>query len=285
MTTTTTTIAVLLSGLIGVWAPPAAAQSAVDTGEMDIKAAAEQIDIMRLVIARSINRRFAELVRERMPQVGEAEPDEPIGGGESSTYETHTLRALAAYNSAVGLLDRQQFTSHTRGFFANGLGVIFTSEVQVPVARIEVDPSTEDTEPDEWNEAMDEARGRSGEYFLQYHGGGEDQEKETFIVDPEFVEAAVTTVLSMLGKHGSRMDQIPGGGEIVVALRLEPESTWLYTAADQTSPEEMTLARLFVGGKTTARHLVIRISKRTLDSARVPLDMRMLRREATITQY
>ena len=59
---------------LAVVSPPAVPQSTVP--ETDMTEMVEQIDVMRLVIARAINRRFAELVKDRSPDAAASAQEE-----------------------------------------------------------------------------------------------------------------------------------------------------------------------------------------------------------------
>lgn len=278
-----------------VTAAPAAPQAVDEPVQMT--ALAQQIDIMRLVLAKSINRGFTELIAQRRP------PEDPVAAQEAEVL----AQRIGDYTAALRILGRAghqkaRFTSHTRGFYAEGIGVVFSSEVQTPVSEVEGEAvAREAREPDEWSEATDEVRGRAGVVFEQATVYGvttgritDTEDLVLWAIDPEFVEAAISSVLTMLAKHGLKIEALPGDEGIVVGLRLEPDvpltSYSVGTGGEYVGRLAYILANPLQhdGARRAApMHLVIQISKRSLErfGAEDKVDVAALRREARITMY
>ena len=278
-----------------VTAAPAAPQAVDEPVQMT--ALAQQIDIMRLVLAKSINRGFTELIAQRRP------PEDPV-----EAQETEVLaQRIGDYTAALRVLGRAghqkaRFTSHTRGFYAEGIGVVFSSEVQTPVSEVEGEAAAKAArEPDEWTEATDEVRGRAGGVYGRATVYGvitgritDTEDLVLWVIDPEFVEAAISSVLTMLAKHGLKIEALPGDEGIVVGLRLEPDVPLTSYSVGTGGEYVGQLAYIWAnrvqhdGARRAApMHLVIQISKRSLGrfGAEDKVDVAALRREARITMY
>ena len=275
----------------------APAPQPADDEPMQMTALAQQIDIMRLVLAKSINRGFTELIAQRRP------PEDRAAAQEAAVLAQRAgdyVAALGAFARAGH--QKTRFTSHTRGFYAEGIGVVFSSEVQTPVSEVEGEAAAKAArEPDEWSEATDEVRGRAGGVFgrATVYGviAGRITDTEDLVlwaIDPEFVEAAISSVLTMLAKHGLKIEALPGDEGIVVGLRLEPDvpltSYSVGTGGEYVGHLAYILAnRVQHDGARRAApmHLVIQISKRSLErfGAEDEVDVAALRREARITMY
>ena len=275
-----------------VTAAPAAPQAVDEPVQMT--ALAQQIDIMRLVLAKSINRGFTELIAQRRP------PEDRAAAQEAAVL----AQRIGDYTAALRVLGRAghqkaRFTSHTRGFYAEGIGVVFSSEVQTPVSEVEGEAvAREAREPDEWSEATDEVRGRAGGAIgratIYWDAVTTDTEDPVlWAIDPEFVEAAISSVLTMLAKHGLKIEALPGDEGIVVGLRLEPDvpvTSYSVGTGEPVGHLAYILAnRVQHDGARRAApmHLVIQISKRSLErfGAEDMVDVAALRREARITMY
>lgn len=280
-----------------VTAAPAAPQAVDEPVQMT--ALAQQIDIMRLVLAKSINRGFTELIAQRRP------PEDRAAAQEAAVL----AQRIGDYTAALRVLGRAghqkaRFTSHTRGFYAEGIGVVFSSEVQTPVSELEGEAAAKEArEPDEWSEATDEVRGRAGgaiglvTIYRDAVTTGQitdTDEPVLWAIDPEFVEAAISSVLTMLAKHGLKIEALPGDEGIVVGLRLEPDvpltSYSVGTGGEYVGRLAYILANPLQhdGARRAApMHLVIQISKRSLErfGAEDKVDVAALRREARITMY
>ena len=280
---------------LGLAAPVFAAPQARDE-PVQMTALAQQIEIMRLVLAKSINRGFTELIAQRRP------PEDRAAAQEAAVLAGEYVAVLRVLGRAGH--QKSRFTSHTRGFYAEGIGVVFSSEVQTPVSEVEGEAAAKAArEPDEWSEATDEVRGRAGgaiglvTIYRDAVTTGQitdTDEPVLWAIDPEFVEAAISSVLTMLAKHGLKIEALPGDEGIVVGLRLEPDvpltSYSVGTGGEYVGHLAYILAnRVQHDGARRAApmHLVIQISKRSLErfGAEDKVDVAALRREARITMY
>ncbi len=278
------------------FAAPAPQQA--DDEPVQMTALAQQIDIMRLVLARSINRGFTELIAQRRP------PEDRAAAQEAAVL----AQRAGDYAAALGAFARAghqktQFTSHTRGFYAEGIGVVFSSEVQTPVSEVEGEAAAKAArEPDEWSAAADEVRGgaggsgRASRYWdaVTTTESADSDDLVLWAIDPEFVEAAIGSVLTMLGKHGLKIEALPGDERIVVGLKLEPHGPSSSYSVGTSGVAAAELAYLLAnqlqhtGARRAApKHLIIQISKRSLErlGAGDEVDVAALRREARITMY
>ncbi|MCZ6783361.1 MAG: hypothetical protein O7G30_08640 [Proteobacteria bacterium] len=259
---------------------------------------AQQIDIMRLVLAKSINRGFTDLIAERRT------PEDRAAAQEAAVIAQRAGDYVAALGALRAGHQKTQFTSHTRGFYAEGIGVVFSSEVKTPVSEVEGYAAEKATpEPDEWTEATDEVRGGAGgssrraSIYWDAVTNAQAVDSDDLVlwaIDPEFVEAVIGSVLTMLGKHGLKIEALPGDEGIVVGLKLEPHrpsSSYIVGGSEEPAAELAYLwaNRLQHSGARRAapKHLVIQISKRSLErlGAGDEVDVAALRREARITMY
>ena len=288
--------------LVALVAAAPAAPQPVDEPER-MTALAEQIEIMRLVLAKSINRGFTDLIAERRPQQDPTAAQEAeVLAQRLGDHHRAALRLLGVYGRAGH--QKTQFTSHTRGFYAEGIGVVFSSEVQTPVSELEGEAAVKAArEPDEWNEAADEISGRAGgaigRVTVNWDAVTTAQFADTddpvlWAIEPEFVEAAISSVLTMLGKHGLKIEALPEDEGIVVGLRLEPDAPLTSYSVGAVNEQVAELAyilrnrTLHAGARRAApMHLVIQISKRSLErfGAQDEVDVAALRHEARITMY
>ncbi len=283
--------------LVALVTAAAAAPQAVDE-PVQMTELAQQIDIMRLVLAKSINRGFTELIAQRRP------PEDRAAAQEAAVLAQRAgdyVAALGAFARAGH--QKTQFTSHTRGFYAEGIGVVFSSEVQTPVSEVEGEAAAKAArEPDEWSAAADEVRGgaggsgRASRYWdaVTTAQSADSDDLVLWAIDPEFVEAAIGSVLTMLGKHGLKIEALPGDESIVVGLKLEPHGPSSSYSVGVSGVAAAELAYLLAnqlqhsGARRAApKHLVIQISKRSLErfGAGDEVDVAALRREARITMY
>ncbi|MHC4949115.1 MAG: hypothetical protein ACYTG1_12805 [Planctomycetota bacterium] len=247
---------------------------------------ARQVEVMRLVLANSINREYAALVSERRPETDAGET-RPLDGPLATDPTSLAIRELLDTGAASA-----QFTSHTRGFYADGLGVIFTTEVDTPVVGTTGHETPDAAAPDEWDEAVAALEDESGDLArsLVTLGlpAGETGERVCWRIDPEFVETAIDSVLTMLGKHGHRLEALPADEYLVVGLRLTPGWSQTYMRVEG-SPLKAARAVFDLAASATRHgpevvHVVIRLDMAALpEGGRVHVDV--LRELAVITRY
>ena len=127
-----------------------------DRDPSDLSAMADQIEIMRVVLADSISAPLADLYNGEVAEAGERL--DRVG---DRNLEAAGLTSLRDVVAAYGISDGTQFTSHTRGYYARGVGIMFSTEVCVPVRFVEQEAVIDETEPDEeWREAQQKVRAR-----------------------------------------------------------------------------------------------------------------------------
>ncbi|MBL1218398.1 MAG: hypothetical protein D8M59_13000 [Planctomycetes bacterium] len=256
--------------------PAPAQENPATAGELDLAVMGEQIDIMRLVLTRSINEQYAGMLKKVADEAerarrkalgqqdeGETDPSDksaaeaPPDSSEYLRYLSQTGQSSDSYVTyygndlwstgvpSVSTLYGSQYTSHTRGFYTTGFGVFFTTEVSTPtVMVIENRDSTEQVEPDEWDRAAREVQGRgSGGYSAPSVFGETDRTKtiRKWQIADEYVDAGVDAIIAALQEYGLRLDQLPGNETIAVGLRFEPGLTLpVMTDNETTAPEPTT---------------------------------------------
>ena len=109
------------------------------------------------------------------------------------------------------------------------------------------------------------------------------------------MDAAVDAVLTMLGKHGAKMDSLPGAETIIVAMRLNPDARSRYAndfwfGRNEDRPPGGTRSFVSVQRNATrsakSKHVVVCIDKASLERlGERASDPVTLRREATVTIY
>lgn len=198
---------------------------------------ADHIEIMRILVAKSINegafsKRYSEATDKAREQAKKELAEQLQNEGGTSAKNDRLLnvyRELAVsgrYNAAFGS-ESPTFTSHTRGFYAKGVGVLFTTEVSTPGRLVEVkqDSSQQESKApkdDAWEQAKLEAQGHHAGAIIQElrlrdaRSGGKVWE-----IDSEYVNDAIDGVLEAVATHGSRIVDLPEGESIIVAMRFE----------------------------------------------------------------
>ena len=282
---------------------PAPAQHARDTDSVDLGPLAEQIEIMRLVLVNSINKSFSSMHQERITAArADRGTDAELVIDPSNPTTLHVALVLRSMYARAA---HETYTSQTRGFYADGTGIIFTSEVQTPVKVVDRNADGAPPEPDEWDKAVNEVRRNRGDTknwfgaadaLLAAQGKTEEKKALVAVIDDEFVQTTIDAVLSVLGKHGIKIENLPSDDSIIVALRLTPDhrtTAWHDVDMIDAFGTPLSLTSLYNSRYVTTslnaevHHLVITIPKSALNrtSGGNGVDLEALRRAATITQY
>ena len=284
---------------------------------------AEQIEIMRLVFTNAINTRLTDLQREQLEAAREANPlvtdNETAAGNvdESSNAGIGSLQqadaALSAltnadpYTSASYLYQNAsmlKFTQNTRGFQAPGIGVIFSSEVSIPLNVIEASiDETDEAGTDLIDDAWEKAR---QSYQSRKNDSGTDPvpllndiplignlfsatEQVELQFDETYVEAIIDEVLDCFGSYASRFTELGDDDCLVIAMRLNSSDalalsrTGSYRAAAAAYYNALSSG---AASEPKPQHLVIEISREDARQYRSNnLTLPALRERTKITRY
>lgn len=253
------------------FAPTGRAQDVPPEGEK-VTRIAEQVEIMRVVLTKELNRGgrpLAEMVRRK----GEAGVTaSPSGLGELFTTDV-------ALSNEMGLLMGRsmagQRTSHTRGFYAPGIGAWFSTELKVPFERVEKIEADEDL----WEQARKQVHsGESEEKVSKFAGRRTVYQLR---LQQAAIDAAVETVLSTLKRYGQKLEDLPAHESIVVALQFVPgASADMGVAGTLLSSED-----LFVGGGSSVRLKTVVISINKGEVVDVVEELDSFSKRARITRY
>ncbi|MCH7572308.1 MAG: hypothetical protein IH891_05280 [Planctomycetes bacterium] len=203
---------------------------------------AQTIDIMRRVLARSISREINELYasEDEGQEDGKEIKTVNVGGGTSGVRGNYAPRssgdgwatstdASLVYALAVSRYSTLNFhTSNTRGFRIPGQGVIFTLDVSVPARQVEieaVDKKEQADADDDWEQARNEASGRSANAYALYTRNlvvsGEKPKQYETVIEPEAVDAVIKAVIKSVSRYGLKIQGLDDDDSIVVAMQLE----------------------------------------------------------------
>jgi len=279
---------------------------------------AEHIEIMRVVLTNAINDgAFAEqyrkdleaaknATRKRLAEELRQSDNGPAEAPPAPEEPAALYRSLALEN--FGLSRSKTFTSHTRGFYASGVGALFTTEVSTPVREVAVqqveDAAEHDDADDAWARAQQEVRG--GGRFNTTFGAVEfmsddDERKNTrWEIDPEYVQLAIDSVIEVAAKHGLRLEGLGDDESIIVATRFSASRLGLTVPSVATrsddhddngkaaaAPSVYTLVSASQLSRRAADvNVVIEVPKsvlQQLDSGAISMDE--LRERITITRY
>jgi len=258
-------------------------------GEAPLAAVAEQVEIMRVVLTKELNRAVlgdrAHLAsreyrltnRDRGFWDSDGDEDDP------STIDYQLVLDLA----------RGQVTSNTRGFYAPGIGAWFDTEIAVPLTSVRAASPKDDL----WEESAREVR--SGDESLSttaaYHRLTVEERRGSVEVvrvrtrlDPAPIDRAIDGALEMLASYGHRLSELPRGEDIVVAMRFVPDSQRTPTVPilSQIPTISCHFARAATGADAaSAETVIIRVAKRDLLGAATEGDGTTLRDRARITRY
>jgi len=174
----------------------------------NLKALAEQVEIMRRVLVRSLLEKSVDYATNRY---GNAVDLVTRGKNLQAKYaDAATVFGLASgfYSNAL---------VHARGYCLPGQGVVYTVDLYIPVKKV-TDPPEE--AKDAWEEAKKEVeRGKTPEmvnYLTQNRG------RTRMILDPDAIEKGEDILLGTVGKHASKMSELPDGETITLAIYLKP---------------------------------------------------------------
>jgi hypothetical protein len=296
------------SAVVLLWPPAIAAAQNARNSEIAVADTVEDIEIMRLVLVRVLKESVSEHMAAMAP-VTEVEPAEPlavtstgrvgtaggagggggVGGGAgggglavagSNTRAAERLldnytRSAGAYTTGVGRSRGRQVTSNTRGFYAEGLGAIFSTEVAVPVRAVNVDEDEPDR-ADLWREAQREHEGRGSGYSSFTVPAGDESH---VAIDEEAMDAAIDAVIEAIGEYGVNIAGLSPDESIVVAMHFEGSGSGLLS---QTGSGRW----LAIAGGSRRATAVVRVSVADVQQyADGKYNRKTLRSRAVVTKY
>ncbi len=279
-------------------------QNAEESGASKLSQLADQINIMRVLITKSINEGpFAERYNEAATAAASARAKKALDAQAESEQAMNTDDAQLAIARLQGLVysstqGRTSFTSHTRGFYADGVGVLFSTEVRVPVRQIQVEPQEDESgsdEVNEWDEAAAEARGTNRiRGLVSGTRSHDDAPKTSWVIDQSYVDDAIAGVTEKIARFGSNVSALPNTESFIVALRCEPDgssSSWPTLMDSQNEGNAaLTYSNLATvnwrgSGSAATWHVVVQIPMslvQNYDSGAITLEQ--LRDGTTVTQ-
>ncbi|GEM_PF-5135389 len=255
---------IFLTTVTGLCAMRAVSRSSTTTQDgTDYKALTEQIEIMRRVWTRSVSDRFAELYKEDAKNSKDGSPgdgDSDVGvdatGGSAGNESARTPSGATASKSGNLLSTFWQTdvtaaniasgeyqvgfsaTSDTRGLYLPGHGVVYSTDIQVPLKAAPTEEAEgENANPDAWEQARHDVRGTSDPTIYTLANAFARQTSGVassgYVMDKRYIDAAVDSILGSIGRYGSRIEQLPGSESIAVAIRLVPrgQAVFYYAGA------------------------------------------------------
>ena len=175
----------------------------------------------------------------------------------------------------------RQVTSNTRGFYAEGLGALFSTEVSVPVRQISAEERV-DGEADLWRDAEREHEGR-GSASSPFVAAG--RAKSRFVIDEDAVDIAIDAVIAAVGEYGANIEGLAGDEAIVVAMHFEGNGAGLAIATPPGGAQwYSTIAGSYGGGERATA--VVRVSVADVQQyADGKYNRKTLRSRAVVTKY
>lgn len=241
----------------------------------------QQIEIMRLVLAKKINTSLSDLTKQITDEYKKAQGADKEGSADQDKSEDSTSSAAAkngdndedsadpsaeaisiaaaptataggrsasgdptnrmyyALTAAApralsysGMFSNDSiYTSYTRGYYANGIGVLYSTEANIPVKPIEkskeageeVKPNKADKSEDLWESTADQVNRNDGDHVLgdilaRVDRGDKDSPKFEF--DDRYINALTDAVFDTIGTYGEKLTQMQGQDSFVIAIRL-----------------------------------------------------------------
>lgn len=186
------------------------------TSEDPTQAAAREVDIMRRVLEKAVAH---EVRRKEDPR---------------SRYSALALSAYLRSSEAVESARKKRggdgdAGAEARGFLLPGGGAMFSLEVAVDVTVKEAESGKDKGGArDLWEEARREAAGVRGAVYGELQGasemfGARAKGTVTRTLDKEQMDAGLQAVLTMLARHGRKLESVDEG-PVVVALTFRPRT-------------------------------------------------------------
>ncbi len=272
MTVAGCVLAALLTG-------PAAAQSGRNGEEIDVRAIAEDIEIMERIIGKALAKHFADAAKK----ADESEPENITAVLEDSS-RVATAEAFYALTLASGARQARRSDFKVEGFYVPGVGAMFT--LNLPTLLEEVDPPKEEDKStgDLWTEAEDELRGKASASAWLVRSRSTQAHRRKYAVDQEDLDSHLDTLFRTIGKYGSRIEQLGAGDAIVLAIRVKGRTPTGKGVNLATSYRHLLFTS--TGSRTTSDRVVVRIpmsAVKTYESGRSGL--RDIKQASDVAQY
>ena len=249
-----------------------------DQESQSLKAAAEEVDIMRRVLAKGLARVQNQFSSTRVRGAGNTQGRNWLSG-RFYDVQSGAADAKVADGVARSLTDatdpwatvyrgnRAGSSSYDpHGYLIPGHGAFFTLDVHVRTVKVDVkkDKTTKkDAAPDLWDEAKSESEGRRTQragntaQFLRSYAF-ENRVQKARKIDEAAVDKVIDTIVRVLASHGARMKNLGDDQQVIVSVNLRPDRVSRRGAA-------VDFVYLVGSGRTTAgRTAVIRTSMRNL---------------------
>jgi len=267
-------------------------QQAPPSTEPNLNTLNDQIQIMRLVLANSLNKSLSHMFQQSQAdkaadEDSESQQDEESTIGVAGTYShsrsnyTMLLKQQFGYQYASST----QFTSYTRGFFVPGSGVVFTTALSVPVS--EITANHEDNHQNEWELAKRELQGQASK--------NEDRRADSaWVIDPQYIDTAIDTALQSIFEFGLNIEGLRAEENIILAIRFEPSGyNWFVNDTGKDKKLHQIVTYSSRAGTARSQSVIIQVSgselrqiHKTLHSLPDSVDMsEHLRSHAEIIKY
>jgi hypothetical protein len=206
------------------------------------------------------------------------EPSNPFGAvvADGRNYAVANLLATGYSNDFSA-------TSDTRGLYIPGHGVIYSTDIQIPLKTKEA--GTQDGSNDEgdaWDEASQTVvNGNTIFYTSPVSLTTNKKPKEKYVFDERYIDAAIDAVIRSVGRYGNRIDQLPSSESVTVAVRLVGSSNSLYNVVTYRS-----IVGWRNGNESEQGRLVIELPGSVLGTITADTtDLTKIRSQCRITRY
>lgn len=263
----------------------------------------EQIEIMRRVWTHAVSDKFAELLKEDQKNNKDeskdgAGEDEAADGSAPSAPRGQAIAPVVSSDNRFGTVWQSQVaaitgadgqyelnysaTSDTRGLYLPGHGVVYSTDIQVPLKATTPDEAGDNKgNSDAWDEARNSVRTNSDTAIYTLTGAlnrrGAKAGNSVYVMDERYIDSAVDSILTSIAKYGSRIDQLPGAESITVAIRLNPGSRNVFFYSGIRSYTTTS-----GGDEDQVGRLVIEVPHAALGK---DLDAAQLKSQCKITRY
>lgn len=295
--------------LLASAAPTSRNEDAGQDGE-----AARQVDIMRRVLAKGLQRLegdpalgFANQSRTWPDRrginwrYGGRDENAPGEVKDPERTEKSDQDSNAAYRLWYGArFSHARSSYNARGFLLPGHGAFFSLDVSV--GTVEVKEKNEEKprqkpKDDLWEEAKSEAEGRTTSRTINYSAafldaagvlGSQRASRKPRQLDQRAMDKVVDTLARLLVRHAGRMTKLEAGHQVIIAVSFKADRSRDpdYRAGGSTQTANSLLGYIYSGGSSKTRHVVIRASLgRLRDLKERESSMSEIRSELSITDY
>lgn len=266
MISTLISIGLCLPSVVISHATPQAAPIPQSTDSADLAETTQDVDALRTLLTKEVqsaldrkssatgapsnaSKRAAKKQGSAKDQGAERDPDaksgEEAGGadqGNASLFGLGSANTRSANSLMVAIQGARHAalsnslwrgvrsaTSFTRGFYCPGVGVWIDTTVSLPVVYDSVKEGAKvegrASEDDAWNQALSEASG-TAPVLTRTLVAGTVLESH---FDPANCEAVIDAVKGLLVRYGKRVRHLSDDESVVIALKLEGDSSGIYS--------------------------------------------------------